>query len=303
MATKGLGRGLASLFADIESDDLVIEKAPRTIKDEVDEKAVTQIPLYLIDANPDQPRKQFDEGALRELADSIRTHGVIQPVVLTKRGTRYMVIAGERRLRAARLAGLDYLPAVVRDYTERQIKEISLIENLQREDLNPIEAAEAIDRLMKEFNCTQEVVAERIGKSRSVIANTLRLLRLEPEVIDLVKTGRLSAGHARCLVAVDHRDTQIKLANQVKDNKMSVRDLEKLVKRYTDPDKFAKSATVANQSSELKELIHGMQKVFATKVKAIGNDTKGRIYIDYYTRDDLDRIHEIIANLGGVIKD
>ena len=303
MASKGLGRGLASLFADIENDDIVMEKSPRATGAEADDKAVSQIPLYLIDANPDQPRKQFDEGALRELADSIRTHGVIQPVVLTKRGTRYMVIAGERRLRAARLAGLDYLPAVVRDYTERQIKEISLIENLQREDLNPIEAAEAIDRLMKEFNCTQEIVAERIGKSRSVIANTLRLLRLEPEVIDLVKSGRLSAGHARCLVAVDHRDTQIRLANQVKDNKMSVRDLEKLVKRYTDPEKFAKSATVANQSSELKELIHGMQKVFATKVKAIGNDTKGRIYIDYYTRDDLDRIHEIIAGLGGVIKD
>lgn len=303
MANKGLGRGLAALFGNIDEDEQISSGIGVSAITKEEEKTVTEIPLYLIDANPDQPRKHFDEGALRELADSIRQHGVIQPVVLTKRNSRYMVIAGERRLRAARLAGLDSLPAVVRDYTERQIKEISLIENLQREDLNPIEAAEAIDRLMKEFNCTQEVVAERIGKSRSVIANTLRLLKLEPEVIELVKAGRLSAGHARCLVAVDHRESQIKLAHQVKDNKLSVRDLEKLVKKYTDPEHYGKAPTVANQSAELRELIHGMQRVFATKVKAIGNDNKGRIYIDYYTRDDLDRIHEIIANLGGVIKD
>ena len=247
--------------------------------------------------NPNQPRKHFDEEALQELASSIKLHGIIQPLVVTKTDEdKYMIIAGERRWRAANLAALDKVPVVIKNYTGKQIKEISLIENLQREDLNPIEAARAIKQLMDEYNLTQETVSDRIGKSRSSVANTLRLLSLYPDVIKMIEDGRLSSGHARSLVVVDDTTQQIKLARQAADGKMSVRELEKAVKNYLNPSKNA-STKVKEQSLELKELINEMQRVFATKVSAIGNDNKGRIYIDYYSRDDLDRLADMIELL------
>ena len=201
-----------------------------------------------------------------------------------------MIVAGERRWRAAQIAGLRVVPAIVKEYTDSQIKEISIIENLQREDLNPMEAARAIKQLMEEYGWTQEVVADRLGKSRPVIANTIRLLNLEPEVIAMIESGKLSAGHARSLVAVENRDAQIKLAKQVCEKKLTVRDLERAVKGT----KGKTSAKVSNQSIELKELIHDMQKVFGTKVSALGSDQRGRIYIDYYSVDDLQRIYELV---------
>ena len=291
---KGLGRGLESLFGLYEESNENITNQ-KNVKNEQD--GVTEIDITKIYPNPNQPRKHFDEEALHELASSIKLHGIIQPLVVTKTdGDKYMIIAGERRWRASNLAGLEKLPVVIKNYTEKQIKEISLIENLQREDLNPIEAARAIKQLMDEYNLTQETVSDRIGKSRSSIANTLRLLSLYPDVIKMIEDGRLSSGHARCLVVVDDTTQQIKLAKQAADGKMSVRDLEKAVKNYINPPKNA-STKVVEQSLELRELINEMQRVFATKVSAIGNDHKGRIYIDYYSRDDLDRLSDMVELL------
>lgn len=293
---KGLGRGLESLFGfyeDNSNENITSSEDRRQVK-KSEAQGVTEIDISKIYPNPNQPRKHFDETALQELASSIRMHGVIQPLVLNKQDDgNYLIIAGERRWRASRLAGRSSVPAVVKNFTDRQIKEISLIENLQREDLNPIEAARAIKHLMEEYGLTQETVAERIGKSRSNVANTLRLLSLYPEVVDLIESGKLSAGHARSLVVVEDTTLQIKLARQACDGKMSVRDLEKAVKNALNPSK-PKSSSVQEQSLELKELISDMQRVFATKVSAIGNDNKGRIYIDYYSRDDLDRIADLV---------
>ncbi len=221
-------------------------------------------------------------------------HGVISPIILVPTGERYMIIAGERRYRAAKKAGLMTVPAIVRNYTPQQVKEISLIENLQREDLNPIETANAIKQLMEEYKYTQEEVADRIGKSRPAIANTLRLLTLSQPVIDLVAQGLLSPGHARCLVVVGDAEAQLALAKTGIDKKVSVREFEKMVKAYLTP-KAEKAKQ--EQSIELKDLIGRMQRTFATKVSALGNDRRGRIYIDYYTRDDLDRIVDLMNQL------
>ena len=291
MATKkmGLGKGLGALLSAYDDFDESVKN--------VTNKTTNEIDINKLAPNPNQPRKKFDDVALSELASSIKVHGVIQPLVVNdqKDGT-YLIIAGERRYRASKLAGLTAVPCIVKDYSEKQIKEISIIENLQREDLNPIESARAIRQLMDEYKMTQEVVSERIGVSRPNIANTLRLLSLCPEVITLVENGRLSAGHARCLIPIQDYNSQIKLAMSACDNKMTVRDLEKAVKNFLKP-KSDKERVAQEQSIELKELVNEMQRTFATKVSVIGNDKKGRIYIDYYSRDDLDRIAEMIALL------
>lgn len=308
---RGLGRGLEALFSVFDQeneetsavkDEIQTDLGAEKIKSEkkstkssaANLNSVNEIDINLISPNANQPRKNFDEDALNELADSIKMHGVIQPIVVNDNndGT-YLIIAGERRFRASKLAGLASIPAVVKNYTPKQIKEISIIENLQREDLNPIEAARAIKQLMEEYKWTQEVVAERIGKSRPVIANFLRLLSLTPEVLSMIEDGSLSAGHARCLVVVTDPRDQYKLALMAKNNRISVRELEKAVKNLLNPKNKNTSGHV-EQSAELKELINEMQRVFATKVSAIGNDRKGRIYIDYYSRDDLDRICQLL---------
>lgn len=291
MAKRSLGKGLGALLQDSEEEYDNYNKMENESEQASSGGASVEIPLSKIDPNVNQPRKSFDEVAMAELANSIRIHGVISPIILVKTGDRYMIIAGERRFRASKKAGLSTIPAIVRDYSPQQVKEISLIENLQREDLNPIETANAIRQLMDEYNYTQEEVADRIGKSRPAIANTLRLLSLSQQVIDLVSAGRLSPGHARCLVVIEDEEVQLTLANSGVDNKCSVRDFEKLVKAYLAP-KVEKPVVV--QSLELKDLITRMQRTFATKVSALGNDNRGRIYIDYYNRDDLDRIMDIV---------
>ena len=286
---KGLGRGLSALLSDVEME---YSSSDIANSETVSAETPHEIPIAQIDPNVNQPRKTFDEVALNELANSIRIHGVISPIILVNQPNgRYMIIAGERRWRASKKAGLLTIPAIVRNYTPQQVKEISLIENLQREDLNPIETAVAIKQLMDEYRYTQEQVADRIGKSRPAIANTLRLLTLNEKVIALVSDGRLSAGHARCLVVVEDAEAQLKLAQMGCDNKVTVRDFEKMVKNYLNP-KPAKPKM--EQSLELKDMVSRMQRTFATKVSALGNDKKGRIYIDYYNRDDLDRIIEIL---------
>lgn len=290
MVKRGLGRGIESLFAMY--DEEIEQKSPEVAKKT--SKEVDTISIDKIKTNPNQPRKHFDEEGLNELAASIKVHGVVQPIVLNDNGDgTYLIIAGERRYRASKIAGLKEIPAIIKNYTDKQIKEISIIENLQREDLNPIEAARAIKQLMDEYKLTQEAVSERIGKSRSNIANSLRLLTLYPEVLDMIEKGALSAGHARALVVVDGHMSQIKLANQAVKDKWNVRDLERAVKRVQHPE--SKTRPKADQSLELKDLIVSMQRVLGTKVSAIGNDHKGRIYIDYYSRDDLDRLADIIT--------
>lgn len=295
---KGLGRGLDALFGVYKDDSYDnITNKPIDKKTVAQENGVSEIDIQKIKPNPNQPRKNFDTEALNELAASIKLHGIVQPIVVNDNGDgTYLIIAGERRWRAANICGLKTVPAVVRNYTDKQVKEISIIENLQREDLNPVEAAKAIKELMDEYGLTQEVVADRIGKSRSSIANTLRLLSLYPDVLKMVEDGKLSAGHARCLVVVEDKNQQIRLAQTAVSKNYSVRDLEKAVKNLENPHK--RSIIMPEQSLELKELIIQMQKTFATKVSAIGNDNKGRIYIDYYTRDDLDRIAELLALLN-----
>jgi len=315
MARKGLGKGLGALLSEYEdiyenstqnkqseqtfADDpaqveTLTKQMVKTVASIVEEGSAVEIPANQLDPNVNQPRKNFDQTAMNELAESIKIHGIIQPIIVVRNGSRYMIIAGERRWRAAKQIGLATVPAIIKNYTPQQIKEISLIENLQREDLNPIEAARAIRQLMDEYDFTQEQVADRIGKSRSAVANTLRLLNLSADVIELIVKGRLSSGHAKCLVVVEDAAAQYKLAIAGSDNKINVREFEKLVSEFLNP-KPVKPKPV--QSLELKQLIADMSRVFATKVSVLGNDKRGRIYIDYFTADDLDRIFDLMEQL------
>lgn len=243
--------------------------------------------------NPEQPRKAFDENALKELAASILKHGVIQPITVAESHGGYMIVAGERRFRASVLAGLKTVPAIVKDYDEREIKEVALLENLQREDLNPIEEARALKRLMDEFDLTQDEVAERLGKSRSAVANTLRLLNLSPETTRLVQRGELTAGHARALVTMPFVKQSAVARKAVKEG-WSVRELEAFLRKLNGKTPDRQPERKKEICLELSDLVNRMQRVFGTKVSAIGNDDKGRIYIDYFTRDDLDRLSELV---------
>lgn len=278
--------------------DMDFAPAEPTEEEQPQEKIVAvNIAVSDIDPNYEQPRKNFDEAALNELAESIRQHGVIQPIVVVRMGMRFMIISGERRWRASKLANKTTIPAIIKDYTPQQIKEIAIIENLQREDLNPVEAARAIKQLMEEFNMTQEMAADRIGKSRSAIANTLRLLTLDEKVLDLIAKGELSAGHGRALVVIENKNDQVAIAQKARDSQMSVRELEKKVKDYHNPKKDEKElARKKEVCLELKDLVVNMQRAFATKVTAVGNNKKGRICIDYFSSDDLDRICTMIRD-------
>lgn len=253
------------------------------------------IKIDSIETNPDQPRTRFDQAALQELAASIKNYGVIQPILVTELGDgKYELIAGERRMRASMLAGLSTIPCIVKSFTESDRAEIALIENLQREDLNPVEEAKAYRALMDKSGMTQEELANKLGKSRPAIANSLRLLTLSPNVLELVEAGRLSAGHARTLAVIKDQKVQESYAKAAADKKMSVRQLERMVAHYLNP----KKPTRIYNSPELKELVNNMQYTFGTKVKAIGNNEKGRIYIDYYTKDDLIRIYDLVEQLN-----
>ena len=300
---KGLGKGFDALLEDTGAAYEEMFKNHRNAFDYTEEerKNAEELELSRIFPNPNQPRKNFDEQALNELAESIKRHGVIMPIVVNDNGDgKYMVIAGERRFRASKLAGKSTVPVVIRKYSDREIKEISLIENLQREDLNPIEAATAMKQLMVDYKLTQDELAERIGKSRPAVANTLRLLNLCPEVMMMVAEGRLSAGHARTIVPLP-ADDQLEFAREAVKNQSSVRDLEKKVRAYNIPPEVLEERRKKKRalaSIELKDLVERMRFAFRTKVSLIGTDKKGRIYIDYYSRDDLDRISEILDIIG-----
>lgn len=264
-------------------------------------EGVEILPLESIVANPNQPRKKFDENLLEELAISIKNYGIIQPIIVCPIGNgKYQIVAGERRYRASKLAGINTIPVIKKYYTSKEIKEISLIENLQRQDLNPIEEAQAYKALIDEFDFTQEQLADKLGKSRPVITNSLRLLTLNPVVIDMVTNGRISAGHARCLTSIKDYVVQHTYALACCDKQLSVRQLELMVRNYlkTDPnDEERKKKAIPELTIELKDLANIMQRKFGTKVNAVGNNNKGRIYIDYYSTADLDRIFEILEKI------
>lgn len=299
MEKRGLGRGLNSLFGDYDLDKeepkeepkvkIVEKEVVKTVVKEVGSAKPIEVEIGLIDRNPSQPRTKFDEKALAELAQSIKSHGVIQPLIVVKNGERYTIVAGERRWRAAIKAKLKTVPVVVKDYSPQQIAEISIIENLQREDLNPIESARAIQELMTNYNMTQEKVADKIGKSRSAVANTLRLLTLPEQIVELVLANKISAGHARALITVEDANTQKELAVKIVEKKISVRELEQLIKKIS---KKTSEKQVVQKSLELKEFEKEMTNMLATKVSVFGTDKKGRIIINYYSADDLQRIYE-----------
>ena len=254
------------------------------------------LPLSKIEPNPDQPRKNFNQDAIKELAQSIKLHGVIQPIVVTPRGDKYIIIAGERRYRASKLAGLQNVPVIIKNYTNQEMQEISLIENLQREDLNPIETAFAMKQLIDNYGFTQDDLAKRLGKSRPAITNALRLLNLSNEVMALVENGKLAPNSARALLSITDKEKQIELAKKACNDKMTTRELEKTVQEMLSPDANKKQSKIT-PTAEMTELKEFMQKLLGTKVTFLGTEKKGRIYIDYYSRDDLDRIYALLNKL------
>ncbi len=290
-----LGRGLDSLLKSY--DEETVDEKPKQREERITNLSlrqgdVSKIDINKIYANPNQPRKKFDKESLKELADSIKIHGLIQPIIVNETDRGYMIIAGERRFKACQLCGLKEVDAIVKKYSSKQIAEISIIENLQREDLNPVELAKGIKQLMEEFGLTQEKVAERIGISRPAVTNALRILSLYPEVLELVENGKVSFGHAKILASITDYSSQVLLAKKVAQDKLTVRDLEKEVEALSGGKKKKKVSKLP--SDELREFVSNLQRKLGTKVSLIGNDKKGRIYIDYYSQDDLDRIYDLI---------
>ena len=301
---RGLGRGLDNLIPTDDGSASNKTSATKTIvtKTEVKEviKKVEQtLNINRIEPNKNQPRKHFDEDALTELADSIKQFGVIEPLVVVKRKGYYELIAGERRWRAARLAGLKEVPVVIKDYNEQEIVEIALIENIQREDLNPIEEAHAYERLIKEFNLKQDEVAERVSKSRTTITNSLRLLKLTEKVQQMLIDDMLSTGHVRALISIENPDLQYNTALHIFDKKLSVRETEAYVKKLLSEKKeVVEEAAVTDYSFLYKEIEERLKDVLGTKavIKSKGKH-KGKIEIEYYSEDDLDRITNMLYNI------
>ena len=288
---RGLGRGLGALLGDVVEEAAQATEASAAVAESaepVDE--VRMLPIHLIDPNRDQPRRTFDEAALEELAQSIREVGVIQPIIVHPEDGRYTIIAGERRYRATRMAELDEIPAIVRDWDEQRRLEAALIENLQRDDLNPVEEAMGVRRLMDEAGLTQEAAAKRLGKSRPAIANLLRLLSLPESVLALLKEGKLSAGHARALVTVDPR-RQVQLANLTVQQGWSVRQLERICAQ---PVKEDVPKPKAPRDAQIGELEGMARELFGTRVKLDGTVDSGRITLYYYNGDDLQRIWDVL---------
>ena len=290
---RGLGRGLGALLGDDVVEQPAAAPEVKAPAEEVQD-AVRMLPIRLIDPNRDQPRRSFDEDALRELAASIEAVGVIQPIIVAEVGERYSIIAGERRYRASRMAGLDEIPAIVRNWDEQRRLEASLIENLQRDDLNPIEEALGVKRLMEESSLTQEKVAERLGKSRPAVANLLRLLTLEQSVQQLLIVGKLSAGHARALVTVDKK-RQVQLANLTVQQGWSVRQLERICAQ---PVKQEEPKPVKVRDQQFSRLEGMARELFGTRAKLDGTQDSGKLTLVDYSADDLQRIWEVLEMAG-----
>ncbi len=292
---KGLGKGLDSLI--VGELEKMPTKKQKTETGQIVEKIIEKpieikVKLSEIEPNRGQPRKEFNEDTLDELADSIRVYGVLQPLLVQKEEGYYKIIAGERRWRAAKKVGLKEVPVIIKDYTPQQVVEISLIENIQREDLNPIEEAQAFKRLLDEFKLKQDQLAERVAKSRVVITNALRLLKLDERVQDMLIHEMISAGHGRALVAIEEKEEQYNMALRIVDERLSVRETEKIVKNLLQP-KSKKEKIVFSESEELayQHMQDRIKEIFGSKVNIHKKDkNKGKIEIEYYSDDDLDRI-------------
>lgn len=295
---KGLGKGLDSLIPDNKSMKSVIsEKTVESKEDAAAKSGVQVMKINEVEPNRDQPRKNFDEDALLELSDSIKQFGVLQPLLVRKRKDYYEIIAGERRWRAAKLAGVKEVPVIEKEYTDQEILEIGLIENIQRENLNPIEEAIAYKRLLEEFNLKQDEVAERVSKSRTAVTNSMRLLKLSDKVQQMIIDDMISTGHARALLAIDDPELQYTLANKIFDEKLSVRETEKLVKEIKNPKKPKEKKLVAN-SFIYQDLEEKMKSVFGTKVSiASKGKGKGKIEIEYYSDDELEHLFDMMMSI------
>ena len=300
MAVKrnGLGKGLDSLIPN-KTVKTTEKQANKTQKEKVkvEKSGETIVKITQVEPNSEQPRKDFDEDALLELADSIKQFGVLQPLLVQKKNDYYEIIAGERRWRAAKLAGLKEVPVLVREYTEQEVVEISLIENIQRENLNPIEEAIAFKRLLEEFNLKQDEVAERVSKSRTAVTNSMRLLKLSDKVQQMIIDDMISTGHARALLAIDDPELQYTLANKIFDEKLSVRETEKLVKEIKNPKK-PKEKKVMENAFIYQDLEEKMKGVFGTKVSiASKGKGKGKIEIEYYSDDELEHLFDMMMSI------
>lgn len=287
---RGLGKGLGALIPQLEEDE---------------GQATTEISVHQIIPNPFQPRQKFSEDLLKELAASIKTHGVLQPLLVRKMHDQYQLIAGERRLRASKLAGLTTVPVIIKDFSDRTAMEIALVENLQREDLNPLEEAEAYKRLIDEFDLTQEQIAKVVGKSRSAVANMLRLLNLTPEVRAKLENNEITMGHARALLALETPEEQIKTCQTVVNEELNVRETEKLISRIlndnvsheTIPGTSTNVALARKKQTEdpnLRDLTERLTLHFGTKISIKGQPDKGKVEIEYYSQEEFERILDLL---------
>ncbi len=276
---RGLGKGLGALMADAQTPS---------------GDGVAEVDLLLIDNDPNQPRKTFDPEKLKELAQSVAVHGIMQPILVYEKEGRYQIVAGERRFRAAKLAGLKQVPVLIRQFTDKEILELSLIENIQREDLNPIEQAAALNQLVTQYGLKQEEVAERVGKSRSAIANLMRLLALPETVRQMVLDGTLSAGHARCLLPLETEAKIIAAAKTVTAQGLSVRQAEELVRNLLRPEPQKKNQAERSLPIELAEAQEALCTALSTKIQIKGDLKKGKIIIDYYTKEQLEALYELL---------
>ena len=306
---SGLGRGLDALFPEKVSQEkpkTVRSSKPKTntatVKTTLDQPAVkgeTIVKISKVEPNREQPRKKFDEDALLELSESIKTYGVLQPLLVSDKKDYYEIVAGERRWRAAKMAGLKEVPVVIKEFSDQEIVEISLIENIQREDLNPVEEAMAYKRLIDEFNLKQDEIAERVSKSRTAVTNSLRLLKLDARVQQMMVDEMISAGHARALLAISDAEKQYSVAMRIFDEKLSVRETEKLVKTILNPSKKRENAVSDSAEDAIYEsLEEKMKNITGTRVFIHRKkNNKGKIEIEYYSRDDLDRIIDLFESI------
>ena len=302
-AKKGLGKGLGALLGGDFTEDPISEEKSQEKK--VVETKIVEVPkeiylkLSLIEPNKEQPRKEFDPEQLEELAESIRQYGVLQPIMVQKKGELYEIIAGERRWRAAKIAGLKEIPVIIREFDKQKKMEISLIENVQRSDLNPIEEARAYKQLIDEFALKQEEIAERVSKNRATIANSLRLLKLDPRIQELLIQGIISNGHARALLAIEDMEQQYAAAELIVKNGLSVREVEKLVKSLLKPAKEKQPKKEEKDLSFIfQDLEERMKSIMGTKVMIHRKDkSKGRIEIEYYSEAELERLVELIESI------
>ncbi len=294
-AKKGLGKGLESLISnrlDHEVKQSVQKKDEKVSRE-------TFLPISSIEPNRNQPRRNFDEEALKELADSIRVHGVIQPLIVHEKGKFYEIIAGERRWRAARLAGLKEVPVLVKNYEPQELYEIALIENLQRENLNAVEEAVAYQKLIKEYKLTQDMVAKRVGKSRVAVTNSLRLLKLDERVQQMLIDGTIFAGQARALISIEDGETQAAAAAKVAAEGMSTRDTEAYVKKLLTPKKAEKKEKNPSEEAVYRRYEENLKRCLGTKVSIQRKDhNKGKIEIEYYSAEEFERLMDLLGVPG-----